>query len=357
MKSHSVVLPIQIIVIVFFLFLPSLMAEPTSENEERIKKYLERYPDADADKDGVLTFSELKSHFVAMRNSKDNKKSVESSAGKESAATSSNIRYWDEHKRNVLDFYSAKNSSSPAPVYVWFHGGGFSQGDKKGIRKNGGKILNSYLESGYAVVSCNYPFIELKNDILRNGMLKEYIENNYISKNDTTHREAKNQYLEIMRHCGRAIQFIRSKAKDWNIDPEKICAGGVSAGALISEWLAYSDDLASASSKDPVSRLSSRPQVAVSHLQPIGTDSLAVSFMDKGEPPLFIYTNAPVSDKIHHPVNATMIWNKAKDLKIPCVAVGGGRNQFPRPGEGKTWLSMQMEFCAEHLKLKSAPEE
>ena len=53
-------------------------------------------------------------------------------------------------------------------------------------------------------------------------------------------------------------------------------------------------------------------------------------------------------------LNAVRIIKKAKELKIPYVAVGGGRNELPVPKEGSSWLSMQLEFCAKHLKLSSS---
>jgi acetyl esterase len=56
----------------------------------------------------------------------------------------------------------------------------------------------------------------------------------------------------------RAIQFIRFKAKEWNLDPQRIAATGMSAGAGISLWLGFHDDLADPNSPDPVLRQSTR---------------------------------------------------------------------------------------------------
>ena len=195
-------------------------AEPSSENEGRIQAYLERFPDADSDKDGVLTFTELKNHYTKSR-----KQQI--AATGDNRGLESDIRYSSDHKRNVLDFYPAQvtKKNESAPLFVWFHGGGFRQCDKSSVGRGGGKMLKAYLEAGYAVASCNYPFLDMKN-----GM----------------------GYFKIMEHCGRAMQFIRSKAGEWSIDPGKICVGEASAGALISEWIAYSDDLAAPGSKDPV---------------------------------------------------------------------------------------------------------
>ena len=58
--------------------------------------------------------------------------------------------------------------------------------------------------------------------------------------------------------AARAIQFARLKAKEWNIDPARIGATGGSAGAGISLWLGFHDNLADAKNADPVLRQSTR---------------------------------------------------------------------------------------------------
>ena len=40
----------------------TLLAEPTSEDNARLKKALQKFPDADANSDGVLTMSEAKAY-------------------------------------------------------------------------------------------------------------------------------------------------------------------------------------------------------------------------------------------------------------------------------------------------------
>jgi acetyl esterase/lipase len=56
----------------------------------------------------------------------------------------------------------------------------------------------------------------------------------------------------------RAIQFLRSKAEEWGIDRDRIAASGGSAGAGISLWVGFHDDLLDPDSEDPVLRQSSR---------------------------------------------------------------------------------------------------
>ena len=63
---------------------------------------------------------------------------------------------------------------------------------------------------------------------------------------------------EDIEIAARALQFVRSKAAEWNIDKARIGASGGSAGACSSLWLAFHDDLADPKSSDPVARESTR---------------------------------------------------------------------------------------------------
>ena len=78
---------------------------PTSENEQRIKAYLEKFPKSDADDNGILTLQELLTHMRKTR--KGSEKSNNDDPFKPSS-DNTNIRYSDKHKRNVLDYYPAK---------------------------------------------------------------------------------------------------------------------------------------------------------------------------------------------------------------------------------------------------------
>jgi acetyl esterase len=56
----------------------------------------------------------------------------------------------------------------------------------------------------------------------------------------------------------RAVQFLRSKATDWNLDKERFGGFGGSAGAQLLMFLALHDDAADPESDDPVARESTR---------------------------------------------------------------------------------------------------
>jgi hypothetical protein len=61
-----------------------------------------------------------------------------------------------------------------------------------------------------------------------------------------------------LEDAARALQFVRSKAAEWNLDKQRIGACGGSAGACSSLWLALHDDMAQPQSDDPVARESTR---------------------------------------------------------------------------------------------------
>src|SRR3954467_4215404 len=131
------------------------------------------------------------------------------------------------HPRQVLDFYQAK-SDKPTPLVFHIHGGGWRAGDKKMNPK-------PFLDKGISVVSINYRLIDPKKDDQLVPPVKAPLED-----------------------AARALQFVRSKAKEWNIDKTRIGATGGSAGACSSLWLAFHDDMADPKSEDPIARETTR---------------------------------------------------------------------------------------------------
>ena len=125
------------------------------------------------------------------------------------------------HEDMTLNFWKIE-SQNPTPLLVHIHGGGWLGGKKHGTANA------NDLKKGYSFASIDY-------------------------------RLAGVELLPAAVYdAARAIQFLRTKAKEWNFDPNRIAVIGGSAGAASSLWLAYHDDMSQPQSKDPVLRQSSR---------------------------------------------------------------------------------------------------
>jgi len=144
------------------------------------------------------------------------------------APTLANVKY-GEHERQVLDFWKAE-SAHPTPLVFFIHGGGWKNGDKNQV-----EFLDKYLAAGISVVSINYRYVP---QALAAGVTPPV--------------------KAPLHDAARALQFVRSRAADWNLDPARVGAAGVSAGACSGLWLTFHPDLADAKSADPVARESTR---------------------------------------------------------------------------------------------------
>jgi arylformamidase len=127
------------------------------------------------------------------------------------------------HPRNVLDFWSAEGEG-PRPLLVYIHGGGWTGGDKKQDTAH----YQPFLDKGISCAAINY------------RLTPEF------------------PLPAPVHDAARAIQFLRNKAADWNIDTKHIALTGGSAGACTSMWLLLHDDLADPKAADPVLRESTR---------------------------------------------------------------------------------------------------
>ena len=142
--------------------------------------------------------------------------------------TAANVPY-GKHERQVLDFWKAE-SATPTPLLFFIHGGGWQAGDKN---RTGG--IEKYLAAGISVVAINYRYIV---QATADGVVPPV--------------------KGPLHDAARALQFVRSKAAEWNLDKRRVGAAGGSAGACSSLWLAFHDDLADPKSADPVARESTR---------------------------------------------------------------------------------------------------
>lgn len=187
------------------------------------RQALKRHPKADKDGDGVLSDTEKK---VLLRQVAKRVAAIAETSTSESAKkppTHANVKY-GRHERQVFDIWLA-DTKEPAPLAIYIHGGGFRSGSKEKLKPND---LAQLLNAGISVAAINYRYVT-------------------IAPLPAAHNDAR-----------RALQFIRSQADKWNIDKRRVAAFGGSAGAQICMWLAFSDEMAKPDSQDPIARESTR---------------------------------------------------------------------------------------------------
>jgi acetyl esterase/lipase len=174
---------------------------------------------------------------VAAADGKARAKAAPKSSGKPAYAaavpkpTLAEVRY-GPHERHVLDFWRAE-STKPTPLVFVIHGGSWTGGEKERVDRF--VDVAALLRAGISVAAINYRFVR--------------------------HGEAEGVAPPVkapLHDAARALQFVRSKAREWNLDQARIGATGGSAGACSSLWLAFHDDLADPRSGDPVARESTR---------------------------------------------------------------------------------------------------
>jgi acetyl esterase/lipase len=144
--------------------------------------------------------------------------------------TVANLPY-GKHDRQVLDFWKAK-SDKPTPLVLYIHGGGWRGGDKGSLS---GAVIQQCLDAGISVAAINYRYVQQGVEMKVEPPVKAPVGD-----------------------AARALQFIRSKAGEWNLDKKRVGATGGSAGGCSSLWLALHDDLADPNSSDPVAKESTR---------------------------------------------------------------------------------------------------
>ncbi len=309
----------------------------------------------DADRDGFVTSAEDRT-FRATRATRGNRGNGRNRPPRGNlqvrleAPDLTDLRYGPD-ERNVLDLWLAEGEG-PRPLVVYFHGGGFRSGDKASLDP---KLLRDLRTRGISVAAANYRLT------------------------DTA------PFPAPMHDAARAVQFLRRNAGKLAIDPGRIAATGGSAGAGISLWLAFHDDLADPESEDPVLRQSTRLTAVVAQngqtsydprfiaelfksedvedallpffglrnasevsnpkLFPLFEEASPLHHLTKDDVPVFLayrQPDAPVPEGaraatfIHHPRFGYALKERMDALEIPCVV-----RLRPDPEEAVSFLCRQ----------------
>ena len=129
---------------------------------------------------------------------------------------------YGSHPKELINFWQF-DSDQPVGVLLQIHGGGWMGGKKDEV------LRPHQMKAGYHIASISYPLV-----------------------NEGAQQPA------MLNSALRAVQFLRFKANEWKIDPNRIEATGGAAGGCSSLLVALHDDIANPKSNDPVERFSSR---------------------------------------------------------------------------------------------------
>ncbi|MEX0874522.1 MAG: alpha/beta hydrolase fold domain-containing protein [Actinomycetota bacterium] len=170
-----------------------------------------------------------------------------------------------------LDVYQpAGDTASGRGLYIWVHGGNFRVGNKSSSGP-----LNDYVRRGWVGISIDY---RLRPELPGNAAIG--------AVTDPASLPAFIDETKDAQHDAQAaVRWARDHADDLGIDPNLIAMGGISAGAIISQMVAFNHE-------DPGSTgtpgVSSEIAAAVSHA---GTYApvLLGDAPRPGDPPIAIY--------------------------------------------------------------------
>jgi acetyl esterase len=108
------------------------------------------------------------------------------------------------HRLNRLDVITPRNTATPAPVYIYFHGGGWTSGDKSTLTK----YCASQAANGFVVVNANY-------------------------------RMATRFHMRhMLEDAAAVVRWTANEIAAYGGDPDRIVLGGDSAGGQIAALLA-----------------------------------------------------------------------------------------------------------------------
>lgn len=122
----------------------------------------------------------------------------------------SNVQYSGGGREHRLDVYRLRRNPGSAPVLIFFHGGGFSGGDKYW---EGRHLWYRMAAQGWVVISANYA-------------LRPHA-----------------GYPEHLADAKRVIAFARENADEYGLDPAKVVVSGSSAGGHLAAMCALTPNL------------------------------------------------------------------------------------------------------------------
>ncbi|MCA9532891.1 MAG: alpha/beta hydrolase fold domain-containing protein [Myxococcales bacterium] len=267
---------------------------------------------------------------------------------------------------DLVDLFVPNDLTAPAPLFLFFHGGGFTGGSRTQVYGGSSAAdLRALVDAGVVYATADY---RLLSEPDADGVIKP---------------------LQDGQVC---LQYLRLHAEELGIDPTRVVVAGSSAGAGLSLWLGTASELAVRNHENPVLRQSSRVSGVVALetqatydlgrwatdvfteynfdllglAAAIGLEGRLLAFfgiteledfdspatlryrravdmlglMSHDDPPIFVRNqNTPVSRPLtpdvafHHPAHARAVYERALEVDVEVVAYASGLDIVAPSGE------------------------
>jgi acetyl esterase len=169
----------------------------TSNDNPKLKEGLKRFPQADANGDGVLTLEEAR----AFKQKADKADSTDDGG----SGIKSSYIYKTMGKKELplfVDVPKGHTANAKAPAIVFFHGGGFKSGSEKAFERQAQYLA----DRGMVAIRVRYRLIS-----------QEGVE-----------------VTDCIEDAISSMRWVRANASKLGVDPDRIAAGGGSAGGYLS---------------------------------------------------------------------------------------------------------------------------
>lgn len=261
--------------ITFAIGLSCPLDAQTSEDNARLKKALDRFPAADANKDGVLSAAEAKAFF--------NKRQEGRAKGNQPAkAPQGGEKHVYKTVGEVeLPLYlcnpEGHSPEAKAPAMVFFFGGGWTSGSPSQFEHH-----------------CKY--------LASRGMVAITVEYRVSSRHPV-------KVEDCIEDAKSAMRWVRSNADKLGIDPNRIASAGGSAGGHLAACTAVVDDF---NAKSDARKVSARPNAMVLFNPAVGLPS------SEGEK----------SDRTRGPMKNVDPFTYATKQQGPCIMFFGTKDRL-----------------------------
>lgn len=230
------------------------------------------------------------------------------------------IEYSRVGERVAMDIARPRAGGPPRAAIVAIHGGGFRAGKREGYLP----LIQKLAARGYVAATVSYRLAP------------------------------KHQFPAPVEDVKAAVRFLRAKAATYNIDPDRICATGGSAGGHLALFLGLTAGVAEFEGSGPNLDQSSRVNCVVNYYGPTDFTQSYGKSVDAAEVlPLFLGGDLEHA-RAEHVRSSPLNWVTPK--AAPVLSVHGTKDRYVA-FEHSVWLTARLRAAgveAETLGLEGA---